>query len=383
MTKHRAITAERIFDGDRWHHDFAVLTENGAVASVLPIDALPPGVATVDAGAMLVPGLVDLQVNGGGGVMLNDAPDAEGIETVCRAHARLGTTALLATLITDRPEVGRLFSAAGAEASRRNIPGFLGLHFEGPHIAVARKGAHDAGIIRPLDEADRAFLIAARAGVPHLMVTLAPEAASLSDVSELAAAGVVVSLGHTDTSYADARAYAGAGATLATHLFNAMSQLGSREPGLVGAVLDNPLLWSGIIADGVHVHPASIAAALRAKRGPGRIFVVSDAMAVAGSDIASFSLAGRTVTRSSGRLTLADGTLAGADTNMAASVRYLHQAVGVDLDEALRMGSRYPAEAIGAGASHGRLAPGYRADMVALADDLKVAATWIGGEPVN
>jgi N-acetylglucosamine-6-phosphate deacetylase len=232
-----------------------------------------------------------------------------------------------------------------------------------------------------MGDADLAFLVNARTGVAHLLVTLAPEAASAPAVTALANAGVTVSLGHSDTDFATARSYAAAGARLATHLFNAMSQLGSREPGLVGAVLDTPSLWSGLIADGVHVHPAAIAAALRAKRGPGRIFLVSDAVATAGSDITEFMLAGRKVFRGNGRLTLANGTLAGADTDMAASVRTLHASVGVELTEALRMATVYPAEAIGASATHGRLTPGHRADMVALTAGLHVTDVWIGGEP--
>jgi N-acetylglucosamine-6-phosphate deacetylase len=375
-----AFVAERVFDGDDWHERAAVIAAGGVVKQIAPVDQLPAGYRIIDAGEILAPGFVDLQVNGGGGVMFNDAPDAATIAHVCRAHARLGTTALLATVITDTPDVVERMAAAGAEASQSRAAGFLGLHFEGPHISVARKGAHDPAFIRPMGDADVAFLSNARAGVPHLLVTLAPEAASLVAVAALVRAGVTVSLGHSDADYATVRTYAAAGARLATHLFNAMSQFGSREPGLVGAVLDTPSLWSGLIADDVHVHSASIATAMRAKRGPGRIFLVSDATATAGSNITEFMLAGRKVFRANGRLMLADGTLAGADTDMAASVRTLHTSVGVELTEALRMATVYPAEAIGASSTHGRLTPGHRADMVALTADLHVTDIWIGGE---
>jgi N-acetylglucosamine-6-phosphate deacetylase len=379
MTR-RAFTAKRIFDGDTWHDNAAVVVREGIVEAILMAERLGPDVPRVEAGAMLAPGYVDLQVNGGDGVMFNDAPDAATITRVCRAHARLGTTALLATIVTDRPEISRRMVTAGAEATSLRTPGFLGLHLEGPHLSVARKGAHDASLIRPLDNEAITFLIESRQRVPHLLVTLAPEAAPVESVASLARADITISLGHTDARYATCKAYAGAGATMATHLFNAMSQFGSREPGLVGTVLDTPALWAGLIADGMHVHPTAIAAALRAKRGPARIFLVSDSVAAAGSDIASFMLAGRRVTRANGRLALADGTLAGADTDMAASVRYMHDVVGIDLTETLRMASTYPAEAIGAGATHGRLTPGHRADMIALSPALAVTGTWIAGE---
>lgn len=376
----KAFIAGRIFDGDSWHTNAAVVARRGIVEAIVPVDRLAPDLERVEAGPILAPGYIDLQVNGGDGVMFNDAPNAATIARVCRAHAKLGTTALLATIVTDRPEISRRMATAGAEAERASVAGFLGLHLEGPHISVARKGAHDPALIRRLDEEAVTFISATRKSVPHLLVTLAPEAAKPESVAALAKSGAVVSLGHTDAPYATAKVFAEAGARMATHLFNAMSQFGSREPGLVGAVLDTPSLWAGLIADGVHVHPATIAAALRAKRGPARIFLVSDCVAAAGSDITSFMLAGRKVTRADGRLTLSDGTLAGADTDMAKSVRYMQNVVGVDLTEALRMATVYPAEAIGAAGTHGRLTPGHRADMVALSPDLVVTSTWIGGE---
>jgi N-acetylglucosamine-6-phosphate deacetylase len=377
----RALIADTIFDGVEWHPRSALIVEGGKCANIVAESNLPGDVEPVETGAILAPGFVDLQVNGGDGVMFNDAPDVETIARVSRAHARLGTTAMLATIVTDRPEVAQRFVAAGAEAQRRGTPGFLGLHLEGPHIAVARKGAHRADLIRPMGDADVAQIKDARAKVAHLLVTLAPEAASETDVATLVKSGVTISLGHTDAPYATAIAYARAGATLATHMFNAMSQLGSRAPGMVGAILDTGSLSASLIADGFHVHPATIAAALRGKQTPGRIFLASDSVATAGSEITSFLLAGQRVARSSGRLTLDDGTLAGADTTMAASVRYLRDRVGVGISEALRMASLYPADAIGAG-DRGRLTAGARADIVALTPELDVASTWIGGERV-
>jgi N-acetylglucosamine-6-phosphate deacetylase len=191
---------------------------------------------------------------------------------------------------------------------------------------------------------------------------------------------VVVSLGHSDTTHATANAYAEAGASMVTHLFNAMSQIGNREPGLAGAGLSCARLWTGLIADGFHVDPATIGIALRAKQGPARIFLVTDAMATIGTDMASFTLNGRTIRRAGGRLTLEDGTLAGADLDMISAVRFMHRNIGVDLCEALKMASLYPAEAMGVDARHGRLTRGTRADIVNLSEELDVKNVWIGGE---
>ncbi len=383
MSKHFALTGARIFDGADWHDDAALIVANGLVEAIAGRSTIPPEADIVDlGGGILAPGFIDLQVNGGGGVMLNDHPDLASIETICRAHMPFGTTALLPTLITDTPEITAAAIAAGAEAARRKLPGFLGLHLEGPHLSLARKGAHDPKLIRPMNEADQAALIAARAKLPVLQTTVAPESASAAQVEALAKAGIVVSLGHSDTDYATATAYAKAGASMATHLFNAMSQIGNREPGLAGAAIDSGTMFAGLIADGIHVHPATIEIALKSKQGPGRIFLVTDAMATIGTNMTEFTLNGRTIYRKDGSLRLADGTLAGADLDMISAVRFMHQVVGIDLAEALRMASFYAAEAVGQSHRLGRFAKGTAADIVALSDDLGMKGTWIGGNRV-
>ena len=250
---------------------------------------------------------------------------------------------------------------------------------EGPHLSVARKGAHDPALIRPMTDADQAALIAARKNLPVLLTTIAPESVEPARVAALAKAGIVVSLGHSDTGYATAKTFAEAGASVVTHLFNAMSQIGNREPGLAGAAIDIGSLSAGIIADGIHVDPATMLIALRAKQGPGRIVLVTDAMATIGTDMTSFTLNGRTIYRKDGSLRLADGTLAGADLDMISAVRYVHRIVGLDLSEALRMASLYPAQAVGQAHRLGRFANGTAADIVALSDDLDVKGVWIGG----
>ncbi|HEX5932759.1 MAG TPA: N-acetylglucosamine-6-phosphate deacetylase [Pseudorhizobium sp.] len=376
----KAIRGARIFDGNAWHDEAALLVSNGTVEAIVPEAAVPADADMVSAGGgILVPGFIDLQVNGGGGVMLNDEPSVEGLRTICAAHARFGTTALLPTLITDTRETTAAVIAAGREAVTAGVPGFLGLHLEGPHLSLARKGAHDPSLIRPMDDDDLERLLACRDAFPAMMITIAPENVTESQVSRLSEAGFIVSLGHTEADFETAGRYARAGARTVTHLFNAMSPLGHREPGMVGAALDNGHLHAGLIADGIHVHPAAMGAALRSKQGPGRIFVVTDAMSPIGTNLESFTLNGREILRQDGRLTLADGTLAGADIDMISSVRFLHRALGLPLEEALRMVSAYPAEAARVADRKGTLKAGFDADFVLLTDDLAMKSTWIGG----
>jgi N-acetylglucosamine-6-phosphate deacetylase len=370
-----------VFDGWRLHERAAVVVDYGRVAAVLPEGEAPAGEQVRLDGGVLAPGFVDLQVNGGGGVLLNDAASVDGIAAICAAHGRLGATGLLPTLVTDTPRVTRAVVAAGIAAAEAGVPGFLGLHLEGPHLDPRRKGAHDARLIRPMEDADLAMLVEAAVRLPALMVTVAPEAVTPAQIAALAGAGVLVSLGHSDTGAAEARAGFAAGARCATHLFNAMSGLGHREPGLVGATLDAERVSCGLIADGMHVAPEVIRVALAAKRGADRVFLVSDAMPVAGTELDGFSLGGRRILRHGGRLTLEDGTLAGADIDLAGSVRVLVRHVGVPLGVALAMASRVPAALIGRG-DLGRLAPGLAADLVYLDEGLGLAGVWRAGKPI-
>lgn len=359
--------AERIFDGTVWHEDASLRVVAGRVAGIEP-----GGKGAEHLPGWIVPGLIDLQVNGGGGVLFNNAPSAEGIATIAAAHARFGTTAIMVTLITDRPEV-----TAAAVAAAAASPDLLGLHLEGPHLDRARKGTHDARLIRRMEAADLALILRAAQRGP-VICTLAPESVTLTQVGELAAAGVVVSLGHSDCDLATARAYTDAGARTVTHLFNAMSPLTHRAPGLVGAALDDGRLWAGLIADGFHVEDTALRVALRAKQGPGGIFLVSDAMSTIGSNETGFTLNGRQIFRAGGRLTLADGTLAGADIALIDAVRHVHRALGLPLDAALRLASEAPAKAMGL-TDRGHLRPGARADFLCLTPEITAGGTWIGG----
>ncbi len=377
-----ACTGADIFDGESLHRDRALLVREGRIAGIVAPGQLPEGARRIVLeGGTLAPGFVDLQVNGGGGVMLNDAPTPETLRTIAAAHLGLGTTALLPTLITDTGEKTRAAIDAVAQAISEGVPGIAGLHLEGPHLSIARKGAHDAALIRPMEARDLEMLLDAARRLPALMVTVAPESCTPAQTRTLSEAGVTVSLGHSDAPFETCREHIRAGARAVTHLFNAMSPLQSRAPGLVGAALSSGEVSAGLIADGIHVHPESIAIALRAKAGPGRIFLVSDAMAVAGTDLESFALDGRRIRRANGRLTLEDGTLAGADLALADAVRLMCGQVGLDLAQALAMATSIPADLMGL--SHGRLTPGSRADFIHLDDTLTLRSVWQNGAIVK
>lgn len=375
----RALAGARLFTGERFLDAHAVLIDGPRVADVVPEAALPPGVPVRRlGGGTLAPGFVDAQVNGGGGVLFNATPTPDGAAAVADAHRRFGTTGCLPTFITDTPERQALAVAAARDAIAGGRRGVLGIHLEGPHLSRARKGAHDPALIRPMSDRDLDALL--DTGLATVLVTVAPETVTPAQIRRLVDGGVIVSIGHSDCPYATAMAAADAGARCVTHLFNALSPLGHRAPGAVGAALEHGGLWGGIIADGVHVDPAALRVALRAKRGPARLFLVSDAMPPAGSPGDSFTLSGRTATRHGGALTFEDGTLAGADLTLDAAVRFAVDALEQPLGEALRMASLYPAEMLGLAGTLGRIAAGYRADLVSLGDDLRVGRVWSGGD---
>ena len=378
----QAFKGTRIFTAERFVDGHALLIKDGAIVGLVPDAAIPAAAQMTQlAGGMLVPGFIDAQVNGGGGVLFNATPDAASLAQLALAHARYGTTAMLPTFITD--EAGGMRAAVGAvrEAIANSVPGIAGIHLEGPFLAKSRKGAHDPDLIRTLTDADADMLVSS--GLRTVLLTLAPETVTPELIAKLAAGGVVVSLGHTDATYEVAMAAADAGARGITHLFNAMSPLAHRSPGVVGAALNHGSLWCGIIADGHHVHPAALASALRAKRGPARLFLVTDAMPTAGHPQDRFYLNNRLVTRQNGLLTLDDGTLAGSDLTMDAALRFAVGKLDVGLEEALRMASLYPAMFLGLDAAYGRIAPGYRADLVHLSQALAVQDVWIGGDRIG
>lgn len=328
--------------------------------ATLPRRALPPG--------MILPGFVDLQVNGGGGLMFNARPEVDTLRVMAEAHGRFGTRAFLPTVITDTPQKTAAAIRAVRAAVAQSVPGVIGLHLEGPHLAPARKGAHDGTLIRPMNEDDLIVMEMAARDLPNLLVTVAPESATEAQVARLVAAGAAVSLGHSDCTHDTAMRFADAGAGMVTHLHNAMSPMTTRAPGLVGAVLSDGRLRAGVIADGHHVHPATLRASLAAM-GPARLFLVTDAMATVGASIAEFALNGRRILRAEGRLTLEDGTLAGADIDMWTSVRRLVQLADVPLETAIAMATGTPASGLPHPQGVGGLVGQRMADLLWLATD--------------
>lgn len=363
----QVIAAKHIFNGEEFLSDRAILINEGRVEAVVPVsNARKPDINIT---GLLVPAFIDLQVNGGGGYMVNGATTVEGLRRICAAHQALGTVGVLPTLITDTPEATAALVHAGILAAKTQVPGFLGLHLEGPHLDPRRKGVHDAALIRPMNEDDLQLLCDAARQLPVLMVTLAPEAASLEQISTLSAAGAIVSLGHSDCSYYEAEEAFAAGAVCATHLFNAMSQMGHRSPGLVGAVLSGSAA-AGLIADGVHVNDAMMKIALAARDD--KIFLVTDCMSFAGTDLTEMELHGRKVIRQDGKLTLEDGTLAGADLTLPQAVSRLIKVLGIPPARALRMASAIPAGLIGQDELYGFIRPGAKAAFLELGSDYQL-----------
>jgi N-acetylglucosamine-6-phosphate deacetylase len=357
-----------------------VLLEGASIVAVAPRS--DPRCATAIqrdlGGHLLLPGFIDSQVNGGGGVLFNDAPSVASIQAIGEAHRRFGTVGFLPTLISaDLDVVARAIAAVQA-AITRGVPGVLGIHIEGPFLNVARKGVHDSAKLRELDTSAIGLLTSLKGG--KTLVTLAPEMTTPALIRQLAAAGVVVSAGHTNATYAQIETALDYGLTGFTHLFNAMSQLTGREPGVVGAALDDPSSWCGIIVDGQHTIPVVLRLALRAKRHD-RFMLVTDAMPSVGTDSTSFTLQGRRITVAADVCVDEDGRLAGSNIDMASSVRNTVSMLGVSLADAARMASTYPAEFLGLGARLGRIAAGYRANLVLVDENVNVLETWIDGRP--
>ena len=381
MIEKKAYIGARIFDGTDEHFGAALVTEKKKILKIVPQEDVSSDyeIILLNQG-IICPGFVDIQVNGGGGCLLNEAPSLQSLEKICDTHAKLGTTSLLPTLISDVPEITKAAQTCAIEASEKNIPSFMGLHLEGPHLATSRSGAHDKSVIKSMGKNDCLDLETLAKKISKVLITVAPEAVPVEYVEQLTSAGVIVSLGHSDCTFAEAEELVAAGATGVTHLFNAMSQFGSREPGLVGAALELGHLSAGIIADGFHVDEATIRIALRAKKSPGSIFLVSDSMATTGTTLGSFELNGRTIFRKNGRLTLENGTLAGADLDLASAVRFMVNNVGISYIDALKMATIFPSTFIGMEREIGVLKPGARADFLWLDDDLNVQSVWRAGE---
>lgn len=366
------IYVKQFFDGDNFIKNKVLSIENGIIIGI--DDDLQQYDEKL--AGLVAPGFIDLQVNGGGGVLFNNTPSVEGVNTMLLAHAKYGTTAMLPTLITDTVEVMQQAADAIAVAIAQKVPGIIGIHFEGPHLSIAKKGAHSEAFIRPISAQE--WQILSRQDLGKVIVTLAPENVLTSDIVKMRELGIHVCLGHTNASYTVAQQAVNAGATGFTHLYNAMSALQGRKPGVVGCALLNDNTSCGLIVDGHHVDFASCRLALKAKP-KGKVFLVTDAMPPVGTKDTEFAFFDRTVYLHNGKLTSTTGELAGSVLDMATAVRNCVNYLHVPLSEALKMASLYPAKYIGLPAQYGRLVVGSRADFVEFNDQQQVTSTWIGG----
>lgn len=375
--KRHAIAAGHVFDGWTKHKDAAVVVEGSLIVGVVPQSELPSGleVRKFPSEVWLVPGFIDLQVNGGGDVLFNNSPTPEAILAIAAAHRKYGTTAFLPTFITDTSE--KMAAAfAAVQSLAESEPGILGIHLEGPFLSPEKAGVHDASLMRQPSPADLKMLCDPRKGA--LLVTLAPERVPNGFIARLVQSGVRVSLGHSMATYDETLAAMTEGLSGFTHLFNAMRPLASREPGPIAAALESPNAWFGMIVDGFHVNPAMLRLALR---GLGQPILVTDAMPPVGGRQSKFDLYGSEIQVIGGRCARSDGTLAGSALDMAAAVRNCVQMLEVSPEDALRFASRNPAEFIGLGHLLGGLRPGYRADVVALNPrTFDVLGTWVAGK---
>lgn len=357
--------------------DICVVIGDGEIRSVS--SAPPDDAALVDLGGkLLLPGFIDTQVNGGGGALFNDDPSIATIRMIAATHARYGTTGLLPTLISDDLTVVEQAIRAVDAAIEAGVPGVLGIHIEGPFLSATRRGIHSEGKLQPLRDDHLDLLASARHG--RTLVTLAPECATPDQIARLVARGVIVAAGHSDAPYEVVRAAIDAGLSGFTHLFNAMSQLANRAPGMVGAALEDDATFAGIIADGHHLHPATLRVAVRAK-GVHRLMLVTDAMPSVGTDSPSFMLQGREIWRDGDTLHGADGVLAGSTLTMAGAVANMVAQGRVPLRVAVAMASATPAAFLGLANRTGIIAAGTRADLVLVDRDFAVHETWIGGQP--
>jgi N-acetylglucosamine-6-phosphate deacetylase len=370
------LTGARLFNGAAFLDDHALVVQGARIVAIVPYSERPRHGTERDlGGGLLAPGFIDVQVNGGGGALVNDDPSPETLLRIADAHRPYGSVGVMPTLVTDAAELTPRALEATREARRRNTA-VLGVHLEGPFLDVRRKGAHEARFIRPMTRQDLELIAGADCGA--VMLTLAPNRVSVDFVKELSERGVLVSLGHSEASYAEARAALDHGARAFTHLHNAMSPLTGREPGMVGAALSDPDSFVGVIADGYHVHPTTLQIAFAAKRRD-RFMLITDAMPPAAGGPDRFRLQDRWIVRADGCLRLDDGTLAGSLLTMDEAVRYCVQTLGLPLDDVLVMASRAPAEFLRRGHDLGRLSPGYLASLVHLDDELRVREVWVEG----
>ena len=377
----KALINGRIFTGEKILHQHVLLVEKGHIIDIVPEHLLPQVKDCYDLnGSLLAPGFIDVHVNGAAGALLNHQPSSQALQTIAQAHRKYGTTAFLPTLMTDTWEQMINAVAAVVAAVELGVPGILGIHLEGPYLNAKRKGVHSAKRIRvPSSDEDLNHLFDVFPAHLIKLITLAPERVSPEFIQRLIRHGMIVSAGHTEASYDQMHIALAHGVTGFTHLFNAMSPMTSREPGVVGAALDHGDSWCGLIVDGHHVHPVTLRQAIKAK-AKGKMMLVTDAMHTVGQGAGRFDLMGSPIVSENKKVTTLNGTLAGSNLDMATAVRNTVQQVGLGLEEALRMASLYPAQFLKLDHKIGRIAKGFQADLVLIDDHMQVQQTWIKGE---
>lgn len=378
----QALVGARIFTGEEFLEHQALVINGDVIEALVPAANLPADIPRVALqGGVVAPGFIDLQVNGGGGAFFTSDTSVSAIQTMLDGHRPTGTTSLLPTLISDTREVHQAGVRAVADAVAAGMKGVLGVHVEGPFFDMARRGAHNERYIRKMEQADIDWLVASVKAQHEfkVMLTLAPEHADAGQIRQLTSAGVVVCAGHTDGHYEDVVAALKEGLSGFTHLYNAMRPTTGREPGVVGAALEDGNSWCGIIIDTYHVHAASARIAYAAKP-KGKMYLVTDAMSTVGSPEKSFQIYGETIYEKDGCLVNAEGRLAGSAIGMIDAVRLNTDWVGIELAESLRMASLYPAEFMQVDNFLGRIRKNYRADLVHFTDDFNVTHTWVAGD---
>jgi N-acetylglucosamine-6-phosphate deacetylase len=374
----QAILAPFLFDGTALRSEQAVIIEDETITAIIPTSKVPESYTVIrpPGAAYLSPGLIDLQVNGGGGVLFNDEITPEGLARIAAAHRALGTAYLQPTLMSGSTEEIEAALDAVRATMARGVPGILGLHIEGPFFNPRRRGIHPASAIRPISAADLDLLTAPFPA--PLTVTLAPEIVPEAALGRLAAAGVVLLAGHTEAAPEEIARARGAGLTGFTHLFNAMPPIAGRAPGPAGAALADRESFASVILDGLHVHPDAVRLALAAK-GTKRLFLVSDAMPTVGAAIDRFRIGKTLIRLSEGRLADEEGTLGGAHLSLAEALRNAHILLGLDPTEALRMATATPAACLRAERRLGTISPGTQADLALFDPSLALLGTWSGG----
>jgi len=372
MNDQQTIKVASLFDGDKISYRKIIRIKNGCIDS---IDSLAENEECLF--GMLVPGFIDIQVNGGGGFLFNQSPDVETLIGIASAHQKFGTTGWLPTLVTDNIEKMQQAADAVSDARRVKNTGILGIHFEGPHLSIAKKGVHSAELIRGLGEREKQLFM--RQDLGKVVVTLAPENVSPELIAELVNAGVLVCLGHSNADFETAQRALDAGASGFTHLFNAMSQFTSREPGMVGAALLDKKSYAGIILDGIHVHPDSAKLAFSQKKN---IMLVTDAMPPVGCKQTSFEFFGQQVQREGNKLTDRNGSLAGSVLDMNTAVNNLAKILDIEKTEAINYASKMPAQFLGLQKKYGKIKVHFKASMLLFDDKGSIVSSWINGDRI-